>query len=213
MSERGEWKLSVTAAQHSVTGLVLAGGQARRMGGEDKGLIELAHRPLLAWVLDCFVSQVDEVLISANRHHSRYAAFGHRVIADQASGFLGPLAGLAAGLAASRTPWLVMVPCDSPFLPNDLVARFLDLALSHDTPLVCAHDGSRLQPVFSLVHATLLSDLSEYLAAGERKIDQWFDRHRWHPVVFPERSDMFLNINSPSDLQRVAERLVDQSSV
>ena len=192
--------MSVTAAQHSVTGLVLAGGQARRMGGEDKGLIELAHRPLLAWVLDCFVSQVDEVLISANRNHSRYAAFGHRVIADQASGFLGPLAGLAAGLAASRTPWLVMVPCDSPFLPHDLVARFLDVALSHDTPLVCAHDGSRLQPVFSLVHATLLSDLSEYLAAGERKIDQWFEQHSVSIVDFSSNSECFENFNSKEEI-------------
>ena len=190
----------MTAAQHSVTGLVLAGGQARRMGGEDKGLIELAHRPLLAWVLDCFVSQVDEVLISANRNHSRYAAFGHRVIADQTGGFLGPLAGLAAGLTASRTPWLVMVPCDSPFLPHDLVARFLDLALSHDTPLVCAHDGSRLQPVFSLVHATLFPDLSEYLAAGERKIDQWFEQHSVSIVDFSSNSKCFKNFNSKEEI-------------
>ena len=115
-------------ASDVVTGLVLAGGQARRMAGEDKGLVSLGNRPMLSWVLERFAPQVDEVLISANRNLDRYAEFGRQVVTDEMTGFLGPLAGLAAGLATSRTPWLVMVPCDSPFLPHDMVMR---LSLIH----------------------------------------------------------------------------------
>ncbi len=188
-------------ASDAVTGLVLAGGQARRMGGEDKGLVSLGNRPMLSWVLERFAPQVDEVLISANRNLERYAQFGRRIVTDGMTGFLGRL-------VTSRTPWLVMVPCDSPFLPHDLVMRFLDVAAQYDSPLVCAHDGNRLQPVFSLVHTGLLADLTEYLDAGERKIDRWFDRHQWRPVVFAEHNDIFCNVNSPHDLQQVEARLL-----
>ena len=200
--------LTQFTASDAVTGLVLAGGQARRMGGEDKGLVSLGNRPMLSWVLERFAPQVDEVLISANRNLERYAEFGRQVVTDGMTGFLGPLAGLAAGLVTSRTPWLVMVPCDSPFLPHDLVMRFLNVATQYDSPLVCAHDGNRLQPVFSLVHTRLLADLTEYLDAGERKIDRWFDRHQWRPVVFAEHNDIFFNVNSPHDLQQVEARLL-----
>ena len=195
-------------ASDVVTGLVLAGGQARRMAGEDKGLVSLGNRPMLSWVLERFAPQVDEVLISANRNLDRYAEFGRQVVTDEMTGFLGPLAGLAAGLATSRTPWLVMVPCDSPFLPHDMVMRFLDVAAENDSPLVCAHDGNRLQPVFSLVHTGLLADLTEYLNAGERKIDRWFERHQWRPVVFSEYNDIFFNVNSPHDLKQAEARLL-----
>jgi len=193
--------LTQFTASDAVTGLVLAGGQARRMGGEDKGLVSLGNRPMLSWVLERFAPQVDEVLISANRNLERYAQFGRRIVTDGMTGFLGRL-------VTSRTPWLVMVPCDSPFLPHDLVMRFLDVAAQYDSPLVCAHDGNRLQPVFSLVHTGLLADLTEYLDAGERKIDRWFDRHQWRPVVFAEHNDIFCNVNSPHDLQQVEARLL-----
>ena len=111
-----------------ITGLILAGGRARRMGGQDKGLIPLAGRPLIAWVIEALRPQVGSILISANRNQAAYAAFGYPVIGDEAggpdlTGFQGPLAGIAAAMTLAQTPWLLTLPCDTPLLPADLAAR------------------------------------------------------------------------------------------
>lgn len=113
-----------------ITGLILAGGRARRMGGQDKGLIPLAGRPLIAWVIEALSSQVGSILISANRNQAAYAAFGCPVIGDEAggaglAGFQGPLAGIAAALTLAETPWLLTLPCDAPLPPVDLAARLV----------------------------------------------------------------------------------------
>src|SRR2546430_5160726 len=106
-----------------VSGIVLAGGQGRRMGSVDKGLQLLHGKPMVQWVLERFAPQVDEIIVNANQNVQRYAAFGHRVVSDEVSGFAGPLAGLHAGLKAAMHPLVATVPCDSPFLPDDLVKR------------------------------------------------------------------------------------------
>lgn len=109
-----------------ITGVILAGGRGRRMGGVDKGLQELRGRPLLAWVIARFGPQVDELLlINTNRNGDRYTVFGHRVLADQIPGFAGPLAGVHAALTAATHSLLATAPCDAPFLPDDLVLRLL----------------------------------------------------------------------------------------
>ncbi len=184
----------------AVTGLLLAGGGSRRMGGEDKGLLELAGRPLALWVLERLTTQVATVLISANRNTASYAAFGAEVITDRYRGFAGPLAGFATGLARARTPWLATVPCDSPFLPRDLVARLCTAATASQVDAVVAHDGERLQPVFSLLSRDVRADLDSFLAAGERKIDLWLERLRWQAVDFSDQQEMFANVNTPADL-------------
>ena len=125
----------VPPAPAAITGLILAGGRARRMGGEDKGLIPLAGRPLIAWVIDALAPQVGRILISANRNQAAYAAFGHPVIGDEAvgaelAGFQGPLAGIAAAMTRMETPWLLTLPCDAPLAPADLASR-LAAALVH----------------------------------------------------------------------------------
>src|SRR5438034_2627931 len=112
---------SVSMSQ--VSGIVLAGGQGRRMGSVDKGLQLLHGKPMVQWVLERFAPQVDEIIVNANQNVQRYAAFGHRVVSDEVSGFAGPLAGLHAGLKAAMHPLVATVPCDSPFLPDDLVKR------------------------------------------------------------------------------------------
>ena len=138
-----------------VTGLVLAGGRARRMAGRDKGLIELAGRPMVHWVVQRLVPQTTSVLISANRNVERYADLGFEVIRDADDGFLGPLAGISAGLTQAVTPWLVTVPCDSPLLVANLVARLSAAVPENGSGIAVAHDGNRLQPVFSLIHRDL----------------------------------------------------------
>ena len=184
-----------------ITGLILAGGRARRMAGKDKGLIELHGQPMIWWVLNRFSPQVSRVLISANRNQHQYAAFGSPVVVDAAADFSGPLAGLAAGLARAQTEWLASVPCDSPLVPLDLVKRLYAQVIRDGVQAAVAHDGQRLQPVFSLVHRSLLPDLTRYLVGGERKIDLWLERHSWRPVDFSDCQEMFFNVNTPEDLK------------
>ena len=185
----------------SVTGVILAGGRATRMGGEDKGLVLLRDRPMIQWVLDRLSSQVSKILISANRNKTQYAELGYGIVSDNSSDFQGPLAGIAAALAQTDTPWLVSVPCDSPLIPLDLIGRLHDQVVRGGARAGAAHDGHRLQPAFTLVHRDLLADLVSYLESGERKIDRWLERHAFRSVDFSDCEEMFLNVNTPADLE------------
>ncbi|HAT2489888.1 TPA: molybdenum cofactor guanylyltransferase [Aeromonas hydrophila] len=193
-----------------VSAVVLAGGRATRMGGADKGWVELAGRPLIDHVLDRLRPQVDEILINANRSQARYQALAP-VIGDDNPDYLGPLAGMQAGLAAARHDWVLFVPCDGPALPRDLMARFR-AALTPQTELVVAHDGDWLQPVVALLHKSLLPSLSAALAEGERKIDIWFARHQMAVVSFADQPDAFINLNSPDELAAYEARLPDSAT-
>ncbi|ELC7281659.1 molybdenum cofactor guanylyltransferase MobA [Aeromonas veronii] len=190
----------------AVSAVILAGGRATRMGGEDKGWVALAGRPLINHVLARLRPQVDEVLINANRSQPRYQALAP-VISDDNNDYLGPLAGMQAGLAAARHDWVLFVPCDGPALPLDLMSRFR-AALTPDTELVVAHDGDWLQPVVALLHKSLLPSLTAALAEGERKIDIWFARHNMAVVSFADQPDAFINLNSPAELAAYEARLL-----
>jgi len=196
-----------------ITGLLLAGGRARRMGGEDKGLLPLAGLPLAAWALKSLSVQVDHLLISANRNHQRYRELGAEVISDTLGDFSGPLAGFAAGLGQIRTPWLVTVPCDSPLVVPDYVSRLWAAIEPGGIDAVVAHDGNRLQPVFSLLRRGVLGDLEAFLDLGERKIDLWLERLSWRIVDFSDAPEMFLNVNTPEDLARVEARITAISDI
>ncbi len=193
--------------RHEVTGLLLAGGRATRMGGRDKGLIELAGRPLAAHVLAALTPQVDALLINANRHEAEYAALGAPVVRDPLDGFLGPLAGVLAGLEAASTPLVATLPCDSPFIPPDLVARMragLDRA---GAEIAVAHDGERRQPVFMLLRTDLAPDLRSWLDQGGRKIDAWYEGHTIADADFSDAPETFININTPEERDAAADRL------
>lgn len=194
--------------RESITGVVLAGGLARRMGGEDKGLMALAGRPMIAHVLDALRPQVGPVLINANRNGERYAAFGHAVVADSVAGFLGPLAGVSAALRHCTTEYLVTVPCDAPLLAPDLVGRLHAACTAVGADLAVASDGARLQPVFMLLRAALAPSLDAYLASGGRKIDIWYGGLRVAEADFADEPDSFVNVNDPGERQRVEARLV-----
>jgi len=183
-----------------ITGVVLAGGLGRRMGGVDKGLQPLRGRPMVAWVLDRFAPQVDEVLINANQNLDDYAALGHRVIADEIGGFAGPLAGLQRGLSEASHGLVATVPCDSPFLPHDLVPRLLS-ALDHGAAeLAVARTHQQPHPVFCLCRRSLLPHLTSFLREGGRKIDAWYASLRVVEVPFDDEADAFRNINTPDEL-------------
>lgn len=189
-----------------VTGLILAGGQGRRMGGVDKGLQPLRGRPLAAWVLERLAPQVTEVIINANQHQAEYARLGCRVVGDEIGGFAGPLAGLHAGLNANVHPFLVTVPCDSPFLPRDLVARLHAALVAHHADLAVAKTGDQPHPVFALVRETLAGHLAQFLGGGGRKIDAWYASLQVVEVPFDDEADAFSNINTPAELAQHERR-------
>lgn len=191
-----------------VTGVVLAGGRARRMGGRDKGLVEVAGLPMAVHVARALHPQVGSLLLNANRNAAEYARItGCRVIADRVGEFAGPLAGMASAMQAAATPWLLTAPCDSPLIAPDLGPRLHAALADADARIAVATDGERLQPVFALLHCGLLADLVEYLDSGERKIDRWYARHRTAEVLLADRAEMFLNINTPGDRERLEQRL------
>lgn len=194
-------------AAGDVTGILLAGGRARRMGGSDKGLIELAGRPLAAHALARLAPQVGRVLINANRNRAAYAGLGAEVVPDSLEGYLGPLAGLLAGMEAARTAWVATAPCDSPFVPADLVARLARARAAADADLAVATDGERRQPVFVLAPVRLAADLRAWLEGGGRKIDQWFTRHRVADADFRDCPAAFRNINTPEEREAVEAEL------
>lgn len=192
---------------HPVSAVILAGGRATRMGGDDKGWVPLAGKSLIEHVLDRLRPQVDEVLINANRSQARYQTLAP-VIGDGNDDFQGPLAGMQAGLAAARHDWVLFVPCDGPALPLDLMTRFR-AAITPDTDLVVAHDGEHLQPVVALLRRALLPSLRQALAEGERKTGAWFARHRMAVVPFADLPDAFVNLNSPDELAAYEARLLE----
>jgi len=187
---------------HGVTGIVLAGGQGRRMGGVDKGLQPLNGRPMVAWAIERLAPQVDEILLNANQNAEAYARLGQRVVPDSLGGFAGPLAGLHAGLQAAAQPLVATVPCDSPFLPLDLVARLKEKLSRNE--IAVAKTGDQPHPVFALVRRGVLPHLERFLAGGGRKIDAWYATLAVVEVSFDDQPDAFRNINTLDELSAAA---------
>jgi len=182
---------------NAVTGLILAGGEGRRVGGADKGLLDYRGKPLVAHVIDRFAPQVDTLLISANRNLEDYLDFGYPVVTDASAERLGPLAGIAAGLRACATPWLAVCPCDCPHLPLDLVARLM--AGIGAARLAIARSSEGTQPTFMLCRRELQPALEDWLAAGERKLMAWCRNQGAVEVDFPDAT-AFANFNTPDAL-------------
>ena len=183
--------------------MILAGGLGRRMGGEDKGLVTLRGQPMIRHVIQALEPQVDELLISANRNREQYAAFGHPVIIDDMEGFQGPLAGILTAMRRTRHPLLLVVPCDAPLLPADFVTRLHDMLEYENADIAVSFDGERLQPVHALLSCHLKEDLEDFLASGERKIDRWYARHHMVRVDFSRHPEIFFNVNTPNQLERL----------
>ena len=183
----------------TVTGIVLAGGKGSRMGGVDKGLQPLRGKPMVEWVLARFAPQVAEIVINANQNVPTYEKYGHRVVSDQIGGFAGPLAGLHAGLNAAKHPLVVTVPCDSPFLPEDLVGRLRGSMKDHD--LAVAKTGDQAHPVFALMKREVRESLEAFLASGGRKIDAWYAALKVVEVGFDDEAEAFRNINTIEELK------------
>lgn len=188
----------------TITAVILAGGQGSRMGGVDKGLITLWEKPLVTHLVERLTPQVGSLLINANRHREQYQQWAP-VIADNLAGFPGPLAGFEAGLNAAATDWIVVVPCDSPLLPLDLVER-LATAISSPQQIAVVHDGEQLHAATALLHRSLLPSLQRYLARGDRKLRLWFAEHELVAVDFSDQASAFINLNTPACVEKLARR-------
>jgi molybdopterin-guanine dinucleotide biosynthesis protein A len=189
----------------NITGFILAGGRAQRMGGIDKGLIPFHQRPLIESTITRLKSQVGPILINANRNITKYAGYGYPVIMDETPDFSGPLAGFSAGLKACTTPYLLTTPCDSPLLPLDLRAKLAAELERGGFQLVYASskeadDKVWAQPVFCLMRTDLKASLDDFLKKGDLKIDRWFKELKSSTVIF-EDANAFANVNTPEELQ------------
>jgi len=195
----------------TISGIVLAGGKSRRMGGQDKGLMMVAGKPMAAWATALLTPQVGRVLLNANRNREQYQALGATVIADQMADFQGPLAGMAAGLAAIDSDYAAFIPCDSPLLPADLVQRLWDAMSAQQADIAVAHDGQRMQPVCALLRRDLLPSLQATLAGGERKVDRWYALHQLALADLSDLPEAFLNANTPAQLAELEQRLMQHN--
>ena len=195
-----------------ITGLILAGGRAQRMGGIDKGLISFHDKPLIESTIARLQNQVGSIIINANRNITKYATYGHPVIMDETPDFSGPLAGFLVGLKICKTPLLLTSPCDSPLLPIDLASHLAREMVTGDYQLVYASskesDGKVwAQPVFCLMRADLQESLETFLQKGDLKIDRWFKELHSSTVVFDD-AQAFANVNTPEELKKLEDASV-----
>ena len=181
-----------------IAAVILAGGRGTRMGGADKGLVEYQQRPLIEYVLQAVRPQVNEVLISANRNADVYAQYGCRIVPDTLPDFPGPLAGVLAAMDVINTPWLLVVPCDTPHLPTNLTQSLYDAAQAEGASLAVAADSERDHYTTMLVQTRLADSLRGYLNAGQRAVHSW--QQAFNPVRVVFSGVVLQNINNPKDL-------------
>ncbi|PSW06207.1 molybdenum cofactor guanylyltransferase MobA [Photobacterium lipolyticum] len=183
--------------------VILAGGQASRMGGNDKGLVELAGKAMIEHVIEALKTQTSSIAINANRNCDRYQAYGS-VFGDHIQNYPGPLGGMHAALHHKDNEWIGFVPCDCPRLPSDLVTRMAN-ACQEDTDIAVAHDGDHIQPVVTLVNRRILPKLEAFLANGDRKIILLYRQCNMITVDFSDQPNAFANLNTPEELQQFGQ--------
>lgn len=191
-----------------VTGIVLAGGEGRRMGGVDKGLIEFQGKPMVSRAIESLKTQCETVLVNANRNLEAYHELGVGVVPDEIGEFFGPLAGMASAMRAVSTPYTLFAPCDSPMVTKQLGPRLFAGLTAQGADIAVAHDGDRYHPVFALMKTSLVDSAFDFLHDGQRKIDRWFDSHTWIQVDFSDVAASFANINRPEDRDALEAQVV-----
>ena len=194
-------------ARSEITGLLLAGGRAQRMGGIDKGLVPFQGKPLIEHAIHRLAPQVSGLLINANRNQGIYSHYGYPIVTDESQDFAGPLAGYLVGLKACDTPYMVTAPCDSPLFPTDLVTALADRLEKEDANIAYASSQDSAgkiwaQPVFCLMKREVLHSLEQFLADGQRKIDRWFASQDACTTIFTNET-AFANANTPEELAQL----------
>ncbi len=192
--------------QNKVSGVVLAGGQARRMQQQDKGLMLFKQRPLVSYPIAALATVANHLVISANRNQAIYQQWQYPVISDASDDFDGPLAGILAAMDYLDTEVLLVLPCDSPLFTAAHLQQLLD-GLTEQFDIAVAYDGERLHPVFLAVRTQLKASLQAYLASGERRLQNWIFQHRVNQVDFSQQAQIFSNVNTLAELERLEAEL------
>ena len=193
--------MSTPEFSNNLSAVVLSGGQSRRMGGKDKGLLELAGKPMISYVLGSLNNHINDIMISTNSADIRYQQMSHRCIEDILKGNLGPLAGIHSALSNSQHSRVLITACDSPFLQTALCSRLIKAMDSSNAMMAVAHDGEHIQNTFSVIDVRLKPNLEQYLQRGGRRLMTWFKEQHAIEVDFADVKDSFLNINSTQDFK------------
>lgn len=190
------------ATDYSITGLILSGGLSTRMGGVEKGLIGLNDQPMIAHIINKLKKQVGHIYISANHHEDDYASFGYPVVKDLRDYFAGPLAGVEAVISQVDTPYLGVIPCDTPFFPSDLFAKLKNHMLSSKVKAayaaVSSDDKNQFHPLCCLIDSEACLEVKDYLENGGAKAVEWLNEIGAEPVLFDNPFE-FINLNRPQD--------------
>jgi molybdopterin-guanine dinucleotide biosynthesis protein A len=189
--------------QPKITGVILAGGLARRMNNQDKGLINYKGRPMVSYAIAALTAVADQSLINANRNREEYQAFGLPVVADQTDSFDGPLAGVLTAMIHTDAEILVVMPCDSPLIKAEHLQKLLATRAESDADVAVAFDGERLHPVFLAIKTSLKTSLHGYLASGQRKFGRWLEQQKMVKADFSNVPEIFININTMTELSEL----------
>ncbi|MGZ5049719.1 MAG: molybdenum cofactor guanylyltransferase MobA [Methylobacter sp.] len=186
-----------------VAGVILAGGRARRMNNQDKGLVHFNGRPMIGYAIAALEPVVDYVLINANRNLDEYRQFGKPVISDQTDSFDGPLAGILAAMIHAEAEVLLVMPCDSPLVKTEYLQKLLSARAENDADVAIAFDGDKMHPVFLAIKTALQNSLQGYLDNGQRKVAVWLQQQNWVKADFSQEPEIFANINTMAELSRL----------
>ncbi|TRW98067.1 molybdenum cofactor guanylyltransferase MobA [Candidatus Methylobacter oryzae] len=192
-------------SQTKVAGVILAGGRARRMNNQNKGLVNFKGRPMISYAVAAMAPVVDYVLINANRDIDQYRQFGWPVISDQTGNFDGPLAGILTAMIHADADILVVIPCDSPLIRSEHLQKLLLTCSENNADVAVAFDGARLHPVILAVRARLQASLQDYLADGQHKVADWLVRQNLVQVDFSNEPEIFCNVNTMTELSKLEE--------
>ena len=188
--------------KNNITAVILSGGRSSRMQGEDKGLILLNDKPLISYVVDVVDDRAGRLLISANRNIDAYQQYGE-VISDELADFQGPLAGIAKAMSVVRTPYLLVLPCDSPLINEVVIDRLIQCMVNKDMDICVADDGSYIHPTFAIMKTSLKDNLLAFLDSGERKLGLWIEQNNFQKVDFSDQPKVFINLNNPQDFDKI----------
>lgn len=196
-----------------ITATILAGGKGSRMQGQDKGLVMFQNRPLYQHVIERIAPQVDTIMINCNRNIEQYKLSGLPLFSDDLPGYLGPLAGIYSALLHSQTDWNLIVSCDTPFLPDDLVNRLIH-AISKDPQKMAAYvyDGERYHPTILLIHKNACPKLKQFIDNKERKTVLFLQSIESIKVYFSDKKQCFININTIEQLHFLKIKILENKT-
>lgn len=207
MKQVSPWYLPVCVISDTkhpdITGIILAGGQGSRLAGADKGLLKFLNKPLIEYSLAALTPCVDSVYISANRNLEQYQKYSP-VVPDELGNFQGPLSGIASVIKLVKTPYILILPCDTPYINSEVLTGLIQHGLSNDADVCIVDDGEQKQPMIALIKTELAKDLNAFLATGGRKLRQWYQQHKQISFICPY-PELFTNFNTPADFDLTLE--------